>query len=204
MRGPKAADGERWFALDLANSNGCAACGGGDALASVAEARRWVGRRLPGEAAPRNLEELRSLRHFRNLLRQLMQAGADRGPPARTSLDRVNRAAADLPSYPELGWSHGRWTLTERGRDPVTARRLEALAARSAITLMAGPRPAAIRRCAGPGCTHFLAARTRQQRWCSPTGCGNRVRVQRHYRKLRSLRRSGAPRTRPRRLERQA
>jgi len=188
MSGPEATERAHWFALHLANSTGCAACRGGDALVSVTEARRWVRRRLPGETAPRDREELNSLRRFRTQLRQLFQNAADGVPPARASLVAVNQAAASLASHPELRWSRGHWKVEQEGGEGVVLHRLEALAARSAIELVAGPRPTTIRRCDGPGCAHFLAARTRQQRWCSSSGCGNRVRVQRHYQKLRSLR----------------
>lgn len=174
------------LAVDLANTVACPGCRGGDALRSTEEARRWIRRKLPGGRTRVDPDDLRALREFRDELRQLLQAEADHARPPPSALAAINRAVAHSPPGARLRWVRGTWVATE-WRDGRSAReRLTGRAARSVIDLLGRAHPPLVRRCQGPGCIHFLVARRSQQRWCSPTGCGNRARVQRHYRKHRS------------------
>jgi len=43
-----------------------------------------------------------------------------------------------------------------------------------------------LRRCANPACSMIFVAVNSQRSWCAPGICGNRARVARHYRRLRS------------------
>jgi predicted RNA-binding Zn ribbon-like protein len=176
------------LAVDFANSVACPGCRGADPLDSIREAGRWIRSKVGGDGRRVEARDLPRLRRFREELRQLLGAAADHTPPPPRVLDAINVAAAQSPPLPELSWSHGTWSTGERGTARSVSRRLTALAAQSAIDLLGRTRPPPVRRCEGPGCIHFLVARRSQQRWCSPTGCGNRARVQRHYRKIRSRR----------------
>jgi predicted RNA-binding Zn ribbon-like protein len=187
--------GPRSFAVDLANTVECPGCRGEDALESVVEARRWLRSKVTESDSRVVAADLPALRRFRTELRALLQAAADRAVPSRAALASINRAAGDRISHPELRWDLNQWEVEERGDGRSTCLRLTTLAARSAIDLLGRTHPLALRRCQGPECIHFLVARRSQQRWCSPSGCGNRARVQRHYRKLRSL--SGRGTSRP-------
>jgi len=183
----------RWLAVDFANTTACPACQAEDALATTRAARQWVRRRLPGASGRLSAPELLSLREFRDQLVELFDAVARRRPPTRATVAAINRAASGARPYPQLVWTARGWVVAHQGGDRRSARRLSTLVAHSAIDLLGVPRAAPIRQCSGTGCVHFLVAPTRAQRWCSPTGCGNRARVQRHYRKVRASRRHRLP-----------
>ncbi len=53
----------------------------------------------------------------------------------------------------------------------------------SAVDLLASPQLDRVRECEGRGCGWLFLdeSRNHARRWCSPTGCGNRERVRRHY-----------------------
>lgn len=193
MRRAKATDAIRELAVDFANSVECPGCRGGDAFVSPEEARRWIRRNLPTGRDRITAAELPTVRRFRNELRQLLQSAADRTRPPSKVLAIINRAAARAPPHPVLRWRGGGWVseAPDDGRSP--SQRLIAFSARSVIDLLGTTDPTPLRKCQGPGCVHFLVAERSQQRWCSPTGCGNRARVQRHYRKVRSEQRARGP-----------
>ena len=60
--------------------------------------------------------------------------------------------------------------------------------ARSAADLLTSERLGRIRECDGRTCTWLFLdqSRNRSRRWCSMETCGNRAKVRRHYRRLRS------------------
>lgn len=186
MRAESLALLDGWLAVDVANTVECPGCRGGDAFVSPGDASRWIQRRFHEHGLGVTSEDLLLLRRFRGDLRAVLAAAVDRVRPPPAVVARLNRAARRSPTHPSLQWRHGRWVATEESDFPSAARRLINLTARSAIGLLAGPNPTPVRRCQGPGCIHYIIAHRPQQRWCSPTGCGNRARVQRHYRKLRS------------------
>jgi predicted RNA-binding Zn ribbon-like protein len=173
------------LAVDFANTVACPGCRGADAFGSAQEARRWIRRKLPGTGAPVGPSDVRALRRFRDEVRRVLQATVDSTQPPLSAVETINRAATRSPSRWALRWTPGHWSVEERGTELAGAQRVISLTARSLIDLL-GKAPAPVRRCEGPGCIHFLVAHRSQQRWCSPTGCGNRARVQRHYRKVRS------------------
>ena len=184
MKGGRTDDGRRWLAVDLANSVGCPSCGGRDALSSRAEADRWIRRVAPGRWRPISAAELSSLREFRDDVRALLRAIAQRSAPPSTALRAVNRAASEVRSRPQLHWSGTEWSVEERGPYPRRARALLSESARSVIDIASGSDRRMLRPCSGPDCVHFLMAQRASQRWCSAQGCGNRARVRRHYRKV--------------------
>jgi len=172
------------LAVDFANTVACPGCRGADALLSANEAERWIQRKIPREGLRIGPGEMTELRTFRVKLRELLEALTDGTPPSTTALSAVNRAAARTTPYAVLRWTGRRWTTEEMGGAGTVSHRFMSAVARSAVELIGGSRSPGVRRCAGPGCVHFLLVRRSGQRWCSPTGCGNRARVQRHYRKV--------------------
>ncbi len=176
--------------VDFANTVACPGCRGGDAFASAAEASQWMRRKLPDGRSRLNPGDARALVRFRGDIRRVLQAAVDGTRPSASAVEAINRAATRSPSVLALRWTRARWGVDERGTERSESRRLIALTARSAIQLIGRARPIPVRKCEGPGCVHFLLAHRSQQRWCSPTGCGNRARVQRHYRKTRAGSRS--------------
>jgi predicted RNA-binding Zn ribbon-like protein len=184
----------RSLAVDLANTVACPGCRGGDALDSVKDARRWLRAHLPGVKPRVTPADLPPLRVFRSELRRVLAAASARTRPPLAAVSAVNRAAGQNFPQPRLRWTSRDWVSEEvYGQQPIRER-VTSLAARDLIDLLGRNEQLPVRQCEGPGCLHFLLARTGRQRWCSPTGCGNRVRVQRHYQKVRF--RATSPKTR--------
>ena len=191
-------DAGETLALDFVNSASCPSCRVGDALANPKEMKLWLAAhpRFRGEVVrERSMPELRRLR---TTLRDLFDAQVRGTRPPGPSLASFNRAIArhEVPAI--LQWREGRWELTGNERTPRGPEALEGVLVRAARDLLTGASASKIRQCRGPGCAHFLLARTRNQIWCSATGCGNRARVARHYQRARHARGSGASRGRGR------
>lgn len=184
--------------VDFANTVACASCGAEDAFASPKSAYRWMiahGVKFRGRAARFQMSRLRAIR---DSVRALLDAAAMGARPPSKALTAVNEACKTGVVSPSLAWGQGRWTSSSLPLGGTPTDWIGSEVARSIVSLLTGPDGPKIRRCQAPGCAHFLLARTRQQRWCSPTGCGNRVRVARHYRRARSqgsAASSQAPRT---------
>jgi predicted RNA-binding Zn ribbon-like protein len=166
--------------VDFANTLACPACRVEDALTSPSEFLRWTntGGRWPVAAVRR--EDLRKLRHFRGAVLALLEAEVRRTRPPASALHVLEEVANRAGSLERLEWNGGKWRLRAvAGAGGVEG--LMPLVARSITVLLTGPDRSRLRSCHGVGCVHFLFARTRSQIWCSPTGCGNRARVSRHY-----------------------
>jgi predicted RNA-binding Zn ribbon-like protein len=107
-------------------------------------------------------------------------AAARRQDPAARRLNRT----ADYLGTPQLRWLDDVTTPTTtwspRGTDPV--RLLTGAVARSAIDFLTGPDLVRLRACPAARCVRYFLQADPRQTWCSPT-CGNRERVNRHYRK---------------------
>jgi predicted RNA-binding Zn ribbon-like protein len=89
--------------------------------------------------------------------------------------------AADVLAAGPQGWALSR-------RDgPSFAGSVSRLAREGADVLADRSRP--LRACHAPGCGLFFVQNHQRRRWCS-TGCGNRVRAARYYRRHRG---SGSP-----------
>lgn len=189
MPPPRTAD-PAW-AVDFANTVSCPACRAGDALADESAFARWRRSRpeLPREANGR----LASMRAAREDLRTLFRAQVEGVPPPPVALRRVNALAREYPRPSGAVYRAGRFSPAPAATDRID---LGAIFARAAIALLTGPSAERVIACQAPGCAHFLLARTRTQRWCSPSGCGNRARVARHYERWRA---SGGSRPAPRR-----
>lgn len=175
------------LAVDLANTVACDGCRATDGLASLGEARRWVRSKFPRDRSRVSLDDLATLRRLRSNVRFLFRAAADRSRPSPKALAAVNDSASGPPTRSRLSWSRRRWVLRAPVDDRPAAQRLASVAARSALALLSGPLPPRVRPCEGLGCAHYVLVRRAEQRWCSPTGCGNRARVRRHYRKVRAI-----------------
>ena len=106
-------------------------------------------------------------------------ADAARLLPVPEALDRVNAAAARLPTVPVLHWTDG--------ADPGAHRRpvpdggdLTAALAQAAIAFLTGPDRQRLRACHAPRCVRYFLKDHPRQEWCKPS-CGNRARVARHH-----------------------
>ena len=178
--GPDALDarGTESLAVDFANTVACPSCRARDGLSTSADLVRWLAAHPRVEPWAPRPEELAPLRHFRETVRSLLQSTARGEPPDPKALARLNRAISETPLA--LTWTAAGWRRSPASETEGLRRAVGRLAAATA-ELLTGPRRDSLRACHAPDCAHFLLARTRGQIWCSPTGCGNRARVARHY-----------------------
>lgn len=167
------------------NSTDCPACRAGDAFASPRTFRSWQ-RAQHADARERASErDLARLRRFRDEIRALVLASIRGQDPPPSAVGTVNAALRRSRPGTELVWAGDSWKYIERDGGAAPGDRLARRIARELAELLTGPRRAKLRRCRGRDCAHFLFARTSTQLWCSATGCGNRARAARHYRRVR-------------------
>ncbi|KAA2256735.1 hypothetical protein F0L68_26055 [Solihabitans fulvus] len=100
--------------------------------------------------------------------------------PAEGVLRALTEAQRAAPAYRELDWD-GEHVAAAIRRDGDYGTRIAAELAEATAVLLASPAARKIRRCEGPGCRMLFLPAHPKRRWCSPTLCGNRVRVARHY-----------------------
>ena len=169
-----------------------------DLLATPADTAAWVdehgglvtevlGRPLTGAEDSRD-ELLRIRKAVRALFARAVapappsKADADRLMDADSALRMVNRAADRLGTrqldWPADGVPVTRWA--GRTDDPVAL--LVGAVGRSAVDFLAGPDRARLRACPAARCVKYFLQDDPRQTWCSPS-CGNRERVNRHYRR---------------------
>ncbi|MFJ4696062.1 CGNR zinc finger domain-containing protein [Streptomyces sp. NPDC088766] len=106
-------------------------------------------------------------------------ADAARLLPVAEALDRLNTAAARLPTVPVLHWSDGAGPRAGRRAVP-DGDDLDAALAQAVIAFLAGPDRQRLRACHAPRCVRYFLKDHPRQEWCRPS-CGNRARVARHH-----------------------
>lgn len=183
--------------VDFVNTVACPGCRTGDAFESGASARRWLSAHPDLPTVSHGSLDLAQLRRFRESVRDLLGASIRRAPPGSAALATVNTAVGAGLTRNALKWQRGRWEISARTPTGNGTQHFIGTIARSTVALLGGPERRKLRACPGPGCVHLLFVRTRQQIWCSPTGCGNRVRVARHWRKVRTRSAGKPPRSTP-------
>jgi predicted RNA-binding Zn ribbon-like protein len=189
VRTLQAAPGEALSpALALVNTEHMRAGRPVDDLADPEALRAWfVARDLVEQperlvVRPRDLEATRQLRAA---VRALLVARIDDVPPVQTAVSVVNDRAAAAPLVASVEWRHGdapRSVVRAMVRSGVPC--ALATVAADAIDLVCGPRAPALLACAAPGCIRLLVRDHARRQWCS-TGCGDRVRASRYYRRHR-------------------
>jgi predicted RNA-binding Zn ribbon-like protein len=158
----------------------------GDLVTLVADAG-WVHApndfRLEAQRHPRIAQrELVAARKLRDQLLAVFAAIADNTAPAPDALRAIEELGA-------RGFARLRLTDTAAGYQlhwPDVALQLPVLQlAVSAVLLLASPECDRVRQCPGPTCGWLFvdSTRNRSRRWCDPSECGNRNRVQAHYRR---------------------
>lgn len=174
--------------VDFVNSMACPGCRVDDAFATERAFARWSLRHLPDRLRADGDFPLPRLRRLRAATVELLRATQARRAPSLRAVQVVNSLAKLGLGPPRLAWAEGSWTLarppSRRGR----AGGPEVPIALAVQELLCSPLARQLRPCQGSACVHFLLARNRTQKWCSPTGCGNRARVARHYRRTRPSR----------------
>ncbi|NRQ38377.1 hypothetical protein HII36_42095 [Nonomuraea sp. NN258] len=154
----------------------------GDALAGPAGLAAWLRERrsallteLPDAALDAISEgEAAAARRVRDAVRALMGGRESADEHVRV----LNEAVRAAPRWPELVWGDPPALLSRTARPPVDAALAEV--AEQAVLLLSGPDRELVRPCGAPGCVQFFLKEHPRREWCS-AGCGNRVRVARHY-----------------------
>ena len=141
---------------------------------------------LPTERAvtiePSDLERVRELR---GAVRLMFLACADGRRAAGPALSTINSASALASRVTRLSWNGDR-PHSETVWPPDASALEIALAtlAEDAIVTALGPDGQQLRACEAHGCVRLFIRDHGRRRWCS-RACGDRVRVARHYRKVR-------------------
>jgi predicted RNA-binding Zn ribbon-like protein len=168
-------------ALDLANTVTVDKGSHRDLLASAGDYQRWAQAAArspeltPDEAATITTARSHLLR-LREHVRAVLGATAADQPLPGAAVAALNTASREAAQWPEL--RNDRQIEQYTRGDAI--QRLLAHYARSTMEIAAGG-SAKLRVCQAPSCGMFYRPRRRQQRWCSQP-CGNRARVDRHYR----------------------
>ncbi|MFF3737377.1 CGNR zinc finger domain-containing protein [Streptomyces sp. NPDC002566] len=106
-------------------------------------------------------------------------ADAARLLPVPEALDRLNTAAARIPTVPVLHWTPDAGPVSDRRPAPGAGDLAGALA-QAAIAFLTGPDRHRLRACHAPRCVRYFLKDHPRQEWCKPS-CGNRARVARHH-----------------------
>jgi predicted RNA-binding Zn ribbon-like protein len=170
-----------------------------DLLATPAEAAAWLadhqdlvtgvlGRPLDVGGAEARDELVQIRRAVRALFARAVapeppsKADADRLMDVDAALQLINRAASRLGSQ-QLVWQEGREPRAEWAASPEDAvELLVGAVGRSTIEFLTGADRGRLRACPAARCVKYFLQDDPRQTWCSAS-CGNRERVNRHYRK---------------------
>jgi predicted RNA-binding Zn ribbon-like protein len=121
---------------------------------------------------------------LREALFRLFRAVFDAAPPARSDLDILNAALAEVPARSGLMMEGGRF-LWQVDAGELGLSLLLAPVLWSAGDLLSGPALARVRCCANEKCLWLFHddSKAGTRRWCSMSSCGNRAKAHRHYQK---------------------
>jgi predicted RNA-binding Zn ribbon-like protein len=137
----------------------------------------------PSEVSGAELDQAHALRAA---LSRLVRAALGDGAFRRGDLNLINAAASRQPPLRSLGLRGG--ALLSREAPPQVDQCLGVIA-RDAIDLLAGPQRALLRSCAAEDCSgnYVDLSRGGRRKWCTTTGCGNRIRVSAHRNRRKSI-----------------
>lgn len=138
-----------------------------------------------GESAERVFQSALTLREA---LREMAEELANDRPVPRRSIEAINRTIRNCPGRVLLARGSGRFEeMTPLDLDEPN--QLMMPIAQSASDLLCHGDIALVKRCANPACRAFFydTSKNHTRRWCSTTGCGNRMRVAAHYRRRRAV-----------------
>ncbi|MEU0409331.1 ABATE domain-containing protein [Streptomyces griseorubiginosus] len=95
------------------------------------------------------------------------------------AVERLNTAAARMPTVPVLHWAEDAEPVVLPRPLPEGAD-LTAVLAQAATAFLAGADRRRLRACHAPRCVRYFLKDHPRQEWCKPS-CGNRARVARHH-----------------------
>ncbi|MDH6612106.1 putative RNA-binding Zn ribbon-like protein [Streptomyces sp. SAI-208] len=106
-------------------------------------------------------------------------ADAARLLPVPEAVERLNTAAARMPTVPVLHWADTAEPAVHLRPSP-EGTDLTAVLAQAAIAFLTGADRQRLRACHAPRCVRYFLKEHPRQEWCKPS-CGNRARVARHH-----------------------
>jgi len=186
---PPAPGEDRSVALALVNTEAQAGGRRIDLIPDERAARDWLARH--GLAPPPGSDDVAwrdQLHALREALGEVLRATAEQRSPPREDLRRLNAIAARVPGAHALAWHDGAATADWQpaGR-PAPVDVVLARIAEDGIQLAAAEAGSRLRKCGAHDCVRMLVQDDPRRVWCS-RACGDRMRVARHYEKVRRSR----------------
>lgn len=167
--------------LDLVNTRVRRGGAEVDLLETPAALAAWLAAetdRLPWSGAV-TAADLRAVRALRDAIAALLVARRTGARPQPEAVKVLN-AALSISEPVRLTWT----TKGPRAARRATGSRRDTLLralAMGAVGILTGPDAKRVRTCEHPDCVLQFLARNPRRRWCTPSVCGNRARVARHY-----------------------
>ena len=169
-----------------------------DLLAEPSDLAQWLaesgvmgGEEAEGESrgwdeGPRGRRVFERALALREVLREVVEAIIGGEPVRQGALDEVNALLRTRPGYPQVERTPSGFEKRFRAERDEPLGALVPIA-ESAADLLAGGDPLLLKKCENPGCVlHFYdTSKNHARRWCSMSGCGNRMKAQAHYRRRR-------------------
>ena len=124
---------------------------------------------------------------LREDLREIVEAIVGGERVRQGAIDGVNALLRSRPGYPQIERTPEGFEKRFRAERDEPLGALLAPIAESAADLLAGGDPSLLKKCENPECVlHFYdTSKNHARRWCSMSGCGNRMKAQAHYRRRR-------------------
>ncbi|MEU3274890.1 ABATE domain-containing protein [Saccharomonospora sp. NPDC006951] len=175
------------LALDFVNTVPETPDGPIDLLATRAQLRTWLdceaGRfpELGGiDVSGVSSADMAVLHTLRGHVAAAIESARGGAVPKARALSGINAALRGAPKVGELVVREGNLRALER-RQGSAASAIAARIAEAAAELLTSPGVTKIRQCDASFCVLLFLPAHPRRRWCSPTLCGNRVRVARYY-----------------------
>lgn len=171
-----------------------------DLLREPSDLRRWLseagvsgseeaeGASEGWDGGPRDRRVFERALALREDLREIVETIVGGEPVRQEAIDEVNALLRAQPGYPQIERTPNgfekRFRVEREGP-------LDALVsiAESAVDLLAEGDPLLLKKCENPDCVlHFYdTSKNHARRWCSMSGCGNRMKAQAHYHRQREI-----------------
>ena len=172
-----------------------------DLLGEPSDLARWLaeaGVLSGGEAeealkgwgeGPRGRQVFERAVALREDLREVVEAVVMGEPAPQGAIDGVNALLRSRPGYPQIEQTPTGFEKRFRAERDEPLGALVPIA-ESAADLLAGGDLPLLKKCENPGCVlHFYdTSKNHARRWCSMSGCGNRMKAAAHYRRQRGAR----------------
>ena len=177
------------LAVEFANTVACKACHSSDALSAPGAFHQWCDAHPGLPEVGSSTVTRKRLVELRRDIREILEGQTAGKPPDRASLSRLNRMLRDSRTHLRAEFREGRRSFEEIPEHVTPTQEWMWRVTRSTADLLGGEQSGKLLKCRAPTCDHFVVRRMRDQLWCSPA-CGNRIRVARHYAKVKRQARS--------------